>query len=123
MKIRVVLKKELKEIIGDKGFISTIIVLPLVLMFISGYAFQNDLRDLDAIIINDDASEYSRELVQKIEDSIYFSQIPFSGSLEEAKDYLSKSRVRITFYIPNDFGSKLDNATHADINVYLDSSD
>ena len=123
MKLSGVVKKEFKEIIRDKGFILALILLPLILMLIFGYAYQDDIRDLDTIVIRDDNSEYSEGVYRAIEDSKYFNPISFSGSLDEAKELLKKSKIRVIFHIPQNFGPKLKNATHSEISLYLDSSD
>jgi ABC-type multidrug transport system permease subunit/predicted nucleic acid-binding Zn-ribbon protein len=123
MGIRSVVKKEFKEFKRDKGFILTLIIEPLILMLVFGYTFQADITYLDTIIIDADNSEYSQEIINAIEDSEYFNNIRFSGTLEKAKRLLEKSEVRAVFFVPDDFQGKLKNATKAQVYLYLDSSD
>lgn len=99
------------------------ILEPLILMLVFGYAFQANITDLNTIVIDKDLTLYSQTIIDAIDDSEYFNRIPFTGSLEEANELLRKSDVRAVFLIPEDFQATLDNATKADIHLYLDSSD
>jgi len=123
MRILKVIKKEFKEFIRDKGFLLTMIVVPFILMLVSGYTFQSDITHLSTIVIDDDASTHSLEIIESIHESKYFNVIEFFGTLDQAKQLLKESKVRSVFYIPNDFGDKLQNATQAQIYFYVDSSD
>ena len=90
MRLLRVIKKEYKEFVRDKGYILTMVLVPLILMLVFGYAFQSNITDLNTIIIDEDHSEYSAKIVDAVHDSEYFQHIEFLGSLEDAKETLGK---------------------------------
>lgn len=123
MRLLKVAKKEFKEFSRDKAFILTLILEPLILMLVFGFTFQADIDHLSTIVIDEDISEYSQQVIGAIDSSDYFNRIDFSGSLEEAKDILRLSEARAVFFIPNNFEDNLKNATQGKVYLYLDSSD
>jgi len=123
VRLRKVIKKEFKEFIRDKGFLLTIILEPLIIMIVFGYAFQADITDLNTIVIDEDGSAYSNQVLAAIDEAEVFKRVPFNGTIDEAKEKLRSSEVRALFYISKGFGNKLDNAEKSEMTLFLDSSD
>lgn len=123
MRLAKVVKKETTEFLRDKGFILIMILEPLILILVFGYTFSSDINHFRTIVIDEDISNYSQQIVDSIDSSEYFAKVSFSGNLGQAKERLKSGDVRIIFYIPEDFGDKLQNATQSEVYVFIDSSD
>ena len=120
------LKKEAGRSFEDKGFVIflvlTMLLTPLVVMGVMGSTFQEVVNDLDVIIIDENSSEYSGELIASINDSEYFNIVSFNGTLDEAKLRVGRDVVAV-FHIPENFENRLNSAEKGEISLYLDSSD
>ncbi len=123
MRLTKVIKKEFKSIARDRAFILTLIVEPLILMLVLGYAFQADVRNVETLVIDESLSDYSQKVIDAINNSDYFEHTLVNITLDDAKEELRKSGARAIFYIPPDFDDKLDMAEKAEIELYIDSSD
>lgn len=123
MRLFNVIKKEFRDIKRDKGFIITLILEPLILILVFGYTFQADITNLNTIVIDDDNSIYSENIINSIENSDYFKIINFNGEMGDVSNLLNENNARALFYIPNDLKNKLDNATEGEIYLYIESSD
>ena len=123
MRILRVVKKEYKEFVRDKGYLWTMIIVPLIIMIVFGYTFQLDIDNLDTIVLDEDNSEYSKTILDVIDSSDYFERINFEGNLSEAKVLLAKSEARAVFYIPEGFENELNQANKTDVKIFIDSSD
>ena len=123
MRLKKLIKKEFKETIRDKGFVLALIFFPIVTMLVFGYTFQADINNVNTIVIDLDNSQHSREIITSVEESEYFKIINDTTDLNESLELLKKSKIRALFYIPEEFSNKIENATKAEIFLYLDSSD
>lgn len=123
MRVLGVIKKEYKKVIRDKGFILTLIIVPLALMLVFGYTFQSDVKDLNLLVVDEDGSDYSQSIIDAVEDSDYFNGKLFSGKLSEARSKIESGDTRAVLYIPPDLEDNLNNANSATIDIYIDSSD
>ncbi len=123
MRLSKIIIKEFKQILKDKGFLLTLVFVPLILMIIFGYTFQSDIKNLDTVIIDNDNSTYSESIKQSAKKSEYFHILDEKMSLEKAKQQLKLSKIRSIIIIPEDFADKLDNAERANMKIYIDSSD
>jgi ABC-type multidrug transport system permease subunit len=122
-RLAAVIRKEFKHIRRDRGLLLVLLLEPLVIMSVFGYAFQGNITNLPTIIVNEDNSPYSDQIINAVERSEYFRVVQWNDDLEKAKAELRASRIRAIIHIPAGFGSMLNNATKAEIRAYIDSSD
>lgn len=122
-RILAVIKKEFKEFFRDRYFVLTIIIEPIIMMFIFGNTFSGGIKNLKAIIVDEDKSEYSQKLVDSINKSEYFKTIDYTGDLPGAVKQLRDNKVRVVFYISGNFKELIKNAQKGDLKIYIDSSD
>lgn len=123
MRLLRIIIKEFKQIMHDRGFILSLIFIPLILMIIFNATFKSDVKNLDTIIIDNDNSVYSESIKNAARDSEYFNVIENDVSFDQAKEKLKISEVRSIIVVPEGFSEKLDNAEKADMKIYIDSSD
>jgi len=59
--IRSVLIKEIKVIVREKRLLALLIIQPIILISVFGYAFSGEIKNVSAVIIDEDSSEVSNE--------------------------------------------------------------
>jgi ABC-2 type transport system permease protein len=123
-RLSAVIEKESKSILKDKVFLLMILIAPVIALAVFGYSFQQNIDHLPTLIIDQDNSDYSHEVVIATQNSDYFKVLSVNKlSLDESLEMLSNSEVRAVIVIPKDFKNNLDNAIPSTIYINIDSSD
>lgn len=123
MKILLALiKKELKEILRDPVTLGTAIFLPLVLLFIFGYAISLDIEHVSMAVYDQDRSQESSKLIEAFTTSGYFDLKYHFGSFEEVDNVLDRGNASIVVIIPPDFSTDLHSKRYAKIQMLLDGT-
>ncbi|MCX7945240.1 MAG: ABC transporter permease [Deltaproteobacteria bacterium] len=94
------IKKEFTEILRDRLSITSLLLLPSILLFLYGYAISLDIKEIKISICDKERSEFSREFTDGLISSGYFRITARRESPNEIESDLrtSKSQVGIIFY-------------------------
>lgn len=122
-RIWAVMRKEFLHVIRDRATLRIIIAMPLIMMFIFGYAVSTDIENVDTAVVIGDLSASARELVAKFEQSKLFRVRSYPGSPDQAESLLQKGLVKAALIIPADYSAKLARGQSAQIQLILDGSD
>ena len=101
------LRKEFKQIFRDPMIIRIIFIVPVIQLLILPFAADFEIQNINVGIIDHDHSDYSREIVQKIEFSEYFNLTGYSNSYNEAVGWLENENADLFIEIPANFESRL----------------
>ncbi len=118
-----VIVKELLQIRRDRRMIPMILVAPVVMITVFGFAVNTDVTNVPLVLVDQDRSTASRDLVSRFLHSGYFELV---GSEERAQDvdrWLVTSRAQLGLVIPPGFGSALASGRTASLQVIADGSD
>ncbi len=118
-----VARKEVIQLRRDRRSMIFAFVLPLVLLVIFGYAISWDVKNIAAAVLDDDNSSSSRELVDALRSSGYFTIVAYVRSSEEYERLIDRGAVLIAFTIPPDFAEKLRGGEVATVQAIADGSD
>jgi len=97
------IKKEIKEILRDPVTLGTAIFLPLVMLFLFGYAISLDVEDISMAVYDQDRTQESNRLVEAFTASGYFILKHRLNSNKEVDDVLDRGKATIVLVIPPDF--------------------
>ncbi len=75
LRIKAVAKKELIQIWRDPLSLAMAFLMPVMLLFIFGYAITLDVNNLRTVVYDLDKSSLSRELVAEFRESGYFTVV------------------------------------------------
>jgi len=98
------LRKEFVELLRDPRMRFTLIVPPLIQLFIFGYAATFDVRHADVAVVNHDDGQLSRELFSSIAATGHYT-LRFMPSLDEASDAMDAGRVGVIVQVPARFAA------------------
>ncbi len=122
-RIWAVMRKEFLHVIRDKATLRIIIAMPIMMMFIFGYAVSTDIENVDTAVVMQDPSSPARELVAKFEQSKFFRVKYYPASPAQAEDLIQKGLVKVAFVIPSDYSARLGRGQSAQVQALLDGSD
>ncbi|MDX1700792.1 MAG: ABC transporter permease [Melioribacteraceae bacterium] len=121
---KAIAKKEFKHLLRDKRFLFVIIFLPIFLLVIFGYAVNFDVQNIKLSVLDKDKSKNSREFINSISSSSYFSVTSYLKSDKEVKDVLDRKKAQAVLVIPKDFSEKIEkNKETADVQFLIDGVD
>lgn len=122
-RIRAISKKELIQIWRDPLSLAMAFFMPVMLLFIFGYAITFDVNNLTTVINDLDKSRLSRELVAEFRESGYFSIVDNVDSYKETERYLDSGKAQVAITIPEDFSEDIKTGRNAPLQVIVDGSD
>jgi ABC-2 type transport system permease protein len=118
-----VIVKELLQIRRDRRMIPVIFVAPIVMITIFGFAVNTDVSHVPMVLVDQDKSAASRDLVSRFVRSGYFELVGNEERAEDVDRWLVTSRAQLGLVIAPDFGSALASGRTAALQVITDGSD
>jgi len=101
-RLRALLAKEFMQLLRDPRMRFTLIVPPLIQLFVFGYAATFDVRHADLAVVNHDDSQLSRDLLSAIAATRHYT-LCFMPTLSEASAAMDRGAVGVIVQIPPRF--------------------
>ncbi|HHT01458.1 MAG TPA: ABC transporter permease [Firmicutes bacterium] len=114
--------KEVRQIVRDKATLAIIFVMPIMMLFIFGYAVSTDVDQIPTVVFNQDPGPSSRYLLERFSNSGYFRLEGSAGSLAEVRSLIDSGKMRAALVIPPDYANLLQ-AGDAQVQLLIDGSD
>lgn len=121
-RVRAVVVKEAREISRDPITIWISLLMPLVMLFLFGYAISLDVKDAPLGVWDGDRSPASRRLVDAFAQSGYFVVADWFDDEAQLARALDEGAVKLVLVIPRAFGERLARRTPADVQVIVDGT-
>ena len=122
-RIGAIIRKEFIQVKRDKASLGIIIVMPLMMMFLFGYAVKTNVDHISVAILDQDKSVASRELINAFRESTYFDFNYYVYSQEEISDLIDGSKVKAGFVIPANYARDLKRNRSPQVQFVVDGSD
>ena len=116
------LRKEGLQMRRDRGTIRLVVVLPLIQLFLFGFAINTNPRHLPTAVVSADHSIYERDLVTALANTKYFDIRPYPDAAA-ADHALAEGDVLFVLEIPPDFARNINRGQHPDLLMDADGSD
>jgi ABC-2 type transport system permease protein len=117
-----IMRKELKHILRDRGTLMLFFTLPVIQLTLFGFLDQN-VRDLPTVVVDQDHTRYSRELMDELRATSTFSITEVTNSPDHARDLIARGIARVGVMIPPDFHDKRSRNREASFLALIDGSD
>ena len=117
-----VLRKEWIQIRRDPFTLRMIIVLPVMQLFLFGYAINADPRHLPAGLLSVNHSRYERTLIAALENTGYYDVRPLATEAA-AERALAQGKVLFVINVPPDFDRSVDRGEKPSILMDADATD
>lgn len=117
-----IVRKEWLHIIRDPRTLALVIVLPVMMLFLLGYAVANDVKDIPLAVADLSHTDTSRTLVDKLTVSEFFMYTHAAQSENEILAMMDAGIVKAGLYIPESFGRDVSTGGVGTIQFYIDGS-
>lgn len=117
------IRKEFILICRDRGTIAMLVILPIMLLIVFGFAINLDPKNLPTAIINYDHTPLTRTLISNLATSGYFD-IKDSGTNDSAiRQKLNSGQISFAITIPANFTRHFIRKENPELLVEIDGSD
>jgi ABC-2 type transport system permease protein len=121
-RLAAVLRKEWLQMRRDPTTIRLTILLPLIQLFLFGYAINATPRHLPTAVVSADHSIYERTLITALANTRYFSLRPYPSEAA-ADEALKRGDVLFVLDIPPNFARRINRGDHPQLLMDADGSD
>ncbi|MEW6347856.1 MAG: ABC transporter permease [Thermodesulfobacteriota bacterium] len=118
-----VTRKEAFQILRDRRSLYLALGIPLVLLVLFGYALSLDVDNIPMAVWDQERSPKSRELVDRLTSSGYFTMVMYTDSYKSMVDAIDQRDAYIGLVIPWNFTRTLTHKGGATVQAFLDGSD
>ena len=117
-----IIRKEFIQITRDPRTLILIVVMPIMQLFLLGYAATTDIKNISLAVWDQSHSSQSRALLDAFRAANYFSIDYPVFSEEEYRDLIESGQIRAALIIPPDYDVRLLEG-NAQVSLVLDGSD
>jgi len=121
-RLAALLRKEWIQVRRDAMTLRIIIMIPIMQLFLFGYAINTDPKNLPTGLLSTDHSKYERTIVAALKNSGYYKVVPLSSEAE-ANEGLADGRFLFVIEIPPGFDRAVDRGESPSILVDADATD
>lgn len=117
------IRKETWHILRDVYTLIILLIMPVVLLLILGYAVSNDMRNTPFAVLDADKSSLSNDFINKLNGNRYFSMVGYLYSEKEINNSFYEGKCKAVIVFPSDFENAFIKTKRAEIQLIIDSSD
>ncbi|HSB78745.1 MAG TPA: ABC transporter permease [Candidatus Methylomirabilis sp.] len=118
-----VARKEVIQIRRDPRSLGMAFVIPMILLFLFGYALTLDVDNLKTVVYDQDRTTPSRDFLARFEESGYFSVVAVARSYGDVEWALDSGKAQVGLVIPRNFARDLERGREVPVQALLDGSD
>ena len=123
LRIKGLIRKEFILILRDRGTIAMLVMMPIMLLTVFGFAISLDPKNLPTAIISYDHSPLTRNFVTNLQTSKYFKIVDTTNNEHHIKDMLKSGRISFAMTFPANFTRKFIRGENPPLLVEIDGSD
>lgn len=117
------IRKEFIQILRDPRTLVLVLVIPIMQIFLLGYAATTDVNNIALAVYDQDHSPRSRELLDAYRAADYFRISYDVDSERELRGLIDSGQARVGLIIPPDYSQQIQNGGSAQVAFILDGSD
>jgi ABC-2 type transport system permease protein len=118
-----IIRKEFLELRQDPRLFGIVIIAPIVQLTMLGYAATTDVRNVPLVVVDQDTTSESRELVSRFDASPSFEVIDGLSSTDDVDEYLNTGKAWMALAIPSGYGERIRAGQPTTVQVVADGTD
>ncbi len=118
-----ILVKEFLQMRRDRLTLGMVVVVPLMQLFMFGFAINLNPKDLPAAIVINDPGPFARSIVAALQNSTYFDIVQQTNDPKQARQLLQRGEVVFVVEIPPNFSRDIVRGTRPDLLIEADATD
>lgn len=123
MTLKALIIKEWIQTLHDRRMLIIIFALPVVQMILFGFATNNEVEHLSVLVVDQDRSFVSREILSALSRGDYFDVFEISSDANAGERALSLNQARLAIILPPDLERRFLSGQNPVIQIQLDGSD
>ncbi len=117
------IKKEFYHIFRDRRSLFILFGMPIAQIMLFGFAITNEINNVDIAILDKSKDVTTKEIINKISASKYFSIKQTLESETKIETVFKKGKVKAVLVFEKDFSKKLTKENNASIQIITDATD
>jgi len=122
-RLTALIRKEFIQILRDPRTLALILVIPIMQLFLLGYAATNDVRNVRMAVFDQDRGVAARQFLDAFRAADYFRITYDVDSEDELRSLIDSGEARVGLIIPPDYSSRVQGGETASVAFILDGSD
>lgn len=122
-RILAIARKETIHLTRDRRSLYLALGIPVTLLILFGYALSLDVDDIPLAVWDRERSPTSREFIDRMTSSGYFTLTLYASSYEEMVEAIDQAEVMMAVTVPSDFSAELLSAGNTSLQALVDASD
>jgi ABC-2 type transport system permease protein len=122
-RLAALIRKEFIQILRDPRTLILILFIPIMQLFLLGYAATNDVRNVSMVVFDQDRGVGARDLLDAYRTADYFYIAYDVNSEGELRALIDDGKARVGLIIPPDYSDKVRSSGSAQVVFILDGSD
>jgi ABC-2 type transport system permease protein len=118
-----ILRKEFIHIVRDWRSLLIVILMPLAMIILYGYAITLDMRNIRFAVIDDARSPESREIIRAFSENGFFVLVPTELHRDDIEQSFYRRDVSLVVVIPRDLSSDLRRDRRGRVQLIIDATD
>jgi ABC-2 type transport system permease protein len=127
MRIRAVAKKEFNHIVRDPASLAIVMLMPVIMLIIYGYALNFDLKTIQTGVIDYCQSQQSHDLIRRFSGNRTYQlqdlTLTQANPVATGELLLKKGLLKQYLIIPKDFARQLTGPKPAEVSFVIDGAD
>ncbi|HEQ71992.1 MAG TPA: ABC transporter permease [Spirochaetia bacterium] len=120
--VRPIIIKELRHIVRDPRTLAILLILPLFLLIMFGYAINLDVKHIGLVVVDQDHGARSRQFLEGFSVIEYFDVVAHVPTVDDAEPYILREEAQAVIVIPPDFSRALLRNETVPVQVIVDGS-
>jgi ABC-2 type transport system permease protein len=118
-----IFRKEIIHVRRDPISLLEVILLPVILMLLYGYALTFDVKYVTVAVYDQEQSQLSQDFINRFRGTDYFRLTRFVQSYQELADLITDRKVQVGLMIPYDFSRSYQTGETAVVQALVDGTD
>ncbi len=118
-----IVHKEFTHIFRDSRTLSIVLIMPITMLLLMGYAVAVDIEDIPTAVFDQAMDSQSRAFLEKFWQTGFFKLERTAHSRQEIQDLIDEGVVRVGIIIPPGFATDLEAGKQVQVQALIDGSD
>jgi ABC-2 type transport system permease protein len=117
------MRKEITQMTRDRRTVMLTFIQPILMLLLLGSAASNDVRNVPAVLFDQDHSQAARDLLDAYRAADYFVFSYQVQSVQEMRQLIDGGEAKAGLIIPPDYGKRIASGEPAQVAFVIDGSD
>lgn len=122
-RLKAIIKKEFIHIFRDARSFILAIIIPMIMLFIFGYALSLDVDNISLALLDRDNTTLSRDFLSYFAGSRYFKLAYCCDDYRQIKDLIDLRKAKVGLIIPKNFAKSLEDGQGISFQALIDGTD